>query len=544
MKIAILSPWAVKPDSIGGTERYVLDLAGEMAKKGHTVDVITLGGDNYNHGGIHFISLELVNDINEYSLEKFAVTTNNSILESIAEKIEDKIQFDNYDVIQLNSLLFIELCPNKRRVITLHTNPFEAKMQFGEKLYDNIIGLLRKQVKNTNLRIVAQSKYYTKLFSRLLSGYVYYIPHIIDLDRIHTDSPKYVLRNKYNLDQYAKICLLPSRLELKQKRPQIAIRAVSQLDKKLRDKIILIFCGIDNQYKVHVNKLKQLAAKSGVPARFIRFEHMKDAYGLADFVILPSKSESLGLSALESLGLEIPTILNSIPTFKEIAEGNQNAHLFGNSSKSLTALLRKLITNNTKSYKSPEHWVKRFFDRQKWAWHYETLLSGDEFRELFDGNRRRTEELVVRHEPIPAGKYYVTVFSWIVNSSGKLLLQFTSPEKGGKWGATGGHPKAGESSAVGLINEVKEELGFDITKRDFVKLKTIKTEDDFVDVYLIKRDFNIDGAVLQKEEVVKIAWFSKKEVQKLIEDGKFLEPHIDFFNNFIELMEKEHGEIN
>ena len=27
MKIAILSPWTVKPNSVGGTERFVIDLA-------------------------------------------------------------------------------------------------------------------------------------------------------------------------------------------------------------------------------------------------------------------------------------------------------------------------------------------------------------------------------------------------------------------------------------------------------------------------------------------------------------------------------------
>ena len=42
---------------------------------------------------------------------------------------------------------------------------------------------------------------------------------------------------------------------------------------------------------------------------------MSEAYKIANICVLPSKSESFGYSALESLSLGIYTILNDIPTF-------------------------------------------------------------------------------------------------------------------------------------------------------------------------------------------------------------------------------------
>lgn len=37
-------------------------------------------------------------------------------------------------------------------------------------------------------------------------------------------------------------------------------------------------------------------------------------------------------------------------------------------------------------------------------------------------------------------------------------MQKKSPDKGGDWGVTGGHPQSGETPIEGIITEVKEEL--------------------------------------------------------------------------------------
>ena len=47
MKIAILSPWTVRSNSVGGTERFVIDLAESFNNSGHEVDVYMLSGNNY-----------------------------------------------------------------------------------------------------------------------------------------------------------------------------------------------------------------------------------------------------------------------------------------------------------------------------------------------------------------------------------------------------------------------------------------------------------------------------------------------------------------
>ena len=44
MKIAIINPWFVSKDSIGGTERFVQDLAISMSRLKNDVDVYMLSG--------------------------------------------------------------------------------------------------------------------------------------------------------------------------------------------------------------------------------------------------------------------------------------------------------------------------------------------------------------------------------------------------------------------------------------------------------------------------------------------------------------------
>lgn len=65
MKIAILSPWTVKPTSIGGTERFVIDLAESFINANNEVDVYMLSGDSYIKNKVNYISMNLFKDINE-----------------------------------------------------------------------------------------------------------------------------------------------------------------------------------------------------------------------------------------------------------------------------------------------------------------------------------------------------------------------------------------------------------------------------------------------------------------------------------------------
>lgn len=160
------------------------------------------------------------------------------------------------------------------------------------------------------------------------------------------------------------------------------------------------------------------------------------------------------------------------------------------------------------------------------------ICNGHEYRDLYDGNKNNIYERVKKGNKIPKNRYYITVVIFIENDKGELLLQIN--KKFNKWSITGGHPKSGESSLVGAQTELKEELNLDIKQNELKLFKTIKTEDDFVDLYYLKKNIDINSIKMQFEEVADVNWFTRKQVDKMIKDKGFLDPHIELYNIFLE----------
>ncbi len=150
-----------------------------------------------------------------------------------------------------------------------------------------------------------------------------------------------------------------------------------------------------------------------------------------------------------------------------------------------------------------------------------------EYRDLYDENKNLTGEKIKKGDSVPNGRYYITVVVWIENSKGEFLLQIN--KKYNMWSTTGGHPKSLEKSIDGMITEIKEELGIDVNKNKLILFKTIKTEDDFIDLYYLKEDIKLDSIIKQDEEVADVKWFSIDEIKNLISNNSFLPSHIDLF---------------
>lgn len=160
-----------------------------------------------------------------------------------------------------------------------------------------------------------------------------------------------------------------------------------------------------------------------------------------------------------------------------------------------------------------------------------------EIRDLYDENKILTGETILKGEEVPKGRYYITVLVFIENSKNELLLQVN--KKYNMWSTTGGHPKSGENSLNGIVTEIKEELGIDVNPKNLSLIKTYKTEDDFVDMYYLKKDIYLEEMITQESEVGSINWFSKTEIDKLIKNNKLLPSHIEFYKDFLKLVNKK-----
>ncbi len=152
-----------------------------------------------------------------------------------------------------------------------------------------------------------------------------------------------------------------------------------------------------------------------------------------------------------------------------------------------------------------------------------------EKRDLYDKNSNLTGLTYLKGDPIPEGYYPMVVMIAIQNSRGEFLMQKRVPRKGGDWGVTGGHPKSGQNCEQGIITEVQEELGIDITNQ---KLETFSWGCDGKDcykMYYTKMDIDLNDITIQEDELTEVKWFSMEQLQEMVNKKILNQDQVDFF---------------
>ena len=163
-----------------------------------------------------------------------------------------------------------------------------------------------------------------------------------------------------------------------------------------------------------------------------------------------------------------------------------------------------------------------------------------EKRDLYDKERNLTGEFIFKGEPVPKGKYIIVILAMIQNSKGEFLIQKRSKRKGGKYAATGGHVKSGQTSVEGMIDEIQEEIGLIVEPEELELLYTAREDeqDVFFDLYYMKKDFEISDLILQEEEVESVSWKTIEEIDELIKEDMFLINHAEEVYRTIDILKE------
>ena len=161
-----------------------------------------------------------------------------------------------------------------------------------------------------------------------------------------------------------------------------------------------------------------------------------------------------------------------------------------------------------------------------------------EKRDLYDKDRQLTGEFIFKGEPIPKGKFIIVILVMIQNSKGEFLIQKRSKRKGGKYAATGGHVKTGQTSVEGMIDEIQEEIGLVVEPEELELLYTAREDeqDVFFDLYYMKKDFEISDLILQEDEVESASWKTIEEIDELIKEDMFLINHAEEVYRTIDIL--------
>ena len=143
-----------------------------------------------------------------------------------------------------------------------------------------------------------------------------------------------------------------------------------------------------------------------------------------------------------------------------------------------------------------------------------------ELRDYYNKNSEPVGKTYYKGDPFPDGLYPMVVMVCIQNSKGELLMQKRVPSKGGDWGVTGGHPKAGETPIEGMLTEIKEEIGLTVSADDLILFSEGFDGRHCYKQYYLKIDIDPSELTIQEEELSEVKWFSISELDKMAETGE------------------------
>ena len=93
----------------------------------------------------------------------------------------------------------------------------------------------------------------------------------------------------------------------------------------------------------------------------------------------------------------------------------------------------------------------------------------------------------------------------LVNPDGDILVNLRDDDPRiifpNQWSLIGGHVEAGESPEEGLVREVQEEIGYQLT--EYIALATFYDGEDVRHLYLVAIDVPIDELVLGEGQAIR-----------------------------------------
>jgi len=176
-----------------------------------------------------------------------------------------------------------------------------------------------------------------------------------------------------------------------------------------------------------------------------------------------------------------------------------------------------------------------------------------EYLDILDEEGNKTGKTKLRSEVHRDGDWHRSVHIWIINTKNELLIQKRSPNKKTHPNfldlSVAGHVSAGDGVIDSAIREIKEELGISIDPSELEQVCIYQQKynengfnnNQFNNVFLLKKDIVTKNAVLQKEEVAEIKFIPYQELVTLSKSGTMV-PHpqeyqiiLDFLNERLKI---------
>lgn len=315
MKILMITG-TFPPRKFGGITRSSYNLAKELVKRGHEVDVCTTDLGNDSNSRLMVQHEESIDGINVYYFQNMSnfLAFNYRLFLPIGFISFIKENIRNYDVIHIHdyrSILAIIVSYYSKKyskpyILQAHGSilPFFNK-RLVKKIFDVIYG---KKILKSASKIIASTELESDHYEIMeIKNNVEVIPNPIELSSFDSSPKKGNFRKKYGLNDH-QIILFLNRIN-KIKGIDLLLSSYAELGAKMNE-IMLVIVGPDDGYLEEMNKLIQkfdIADKILYVGPLYGKEKL-EAYVDANVYLLPSLYESFGNTVVESLICGTPVI--------------------------------------------------------------------------------------------------------------------------------------------------------------------------------------------------------------------------------------------
>ncbi len=151
----------------------------------------------------------------------------------------------------------------------------------------------------------------------------------------------------------------------------------------------------------------------------------------------------------------------------------------------------------------------------------------EELLDTFDENNEATGISRMRKHVHADGDWHRTAHIYVINKDGQYLVHLRSSHKDHSpdcWSARfGGHVISGMSYEQGAVNELREEIGLDISPDDLIEGFVYRYENglnrEHPKVFFYRYDGDLKTLSFTDDEVVKVRWLTAEAIERgMIED--------------------------
>ena len=338
MRLCLHTTREVGPESIGGTERILVEWCRELNALGHDAFILCSGV----RGVTDIAGVEVVQHLPQplrrpYLRYRSANTrfllnevlggkVDSNALKQLGGYVDQQLEGHQFDGLVFNSIfdgVHSRFVANT--ILVQHENPQEIERKWGDVSLKTLIENVGEyDALLTAKAIAVPSQHYAHKFTSILKRNVVQLPLGISLEHFSRRRRRIAYRRSRNGRELK--LLLPSRFDPIQKGHDVALEATAMLNEEGVDTHLTV-TGMRQDYHDRLQpflaRVRNLDLIHKVEIK--RFVDIQDAFATCDVVISPERYCSFGLSVAESLSLGIPTALSNIPTYAEIASGFKHA---------------------------------------------------------------------------------------------------------------------------------------------------------------------------------------------------------------------------